>query len=252
VSERNPMAIDKNATEKQDIFTAMQCFKASDSALDDADTRATLRRILGMKPLKPMAVDPRYPAIPESPIRSTEVLISYISRGYSVQCYAPSTSAPAGRLWQPSQINEVKSSSFNTANVPGNASIGLTYDHALVLEFDISTINDAFEKFVAKTDPLTGVPVICGSKAKWSLLLMPPGFRLLSEKLASNPLVKACTLNKYKRVTAPPSFDRDANGLKLLTWLDAARTVPILPSANLLQHLTSSAVQENTMPEPAQ
>ncbi len=247
---RNPHVIDHHVSEKEEIFTAMQCFKASDPALDDADTRAALQKILGIKP-KAAIIDARYPAIPESPIRSTDVLISYLSRGYTVQCFAPSTTAPTGRLWQPLQINEVKSSTFNTGNIPSSASIGLAYERSLVLEFDTSTISDSFETFVAKIDPLTGVPVICGSKAKWALVITPPGFRILSEKLASNPLVKSYTLSKYKRIICPPSFDRDANGLKLLTWLDEAHTVPILPSANLLQHLTTSAVLEKTMPEPA-
>jgi len=251
MSERNPMAIDDHVQEKQDIFTALQCMKASDPALEDAETRATLRKILGLKDKPEVKHNPRYSTkIPDTPIRAREAILAYVERGYSVQPYSAGSSSPSGKAFDSRHLSELKSSSFT--NVPMNAGLGLLYNDSLVIEFDESTV-PVFEKFKSDVDELATVPIVVAKHKRSALLKVPHGYRLHGGgKLPGYTFVRAFSLSNFQRQAAPPSYDRDANGLTILTWANANETVPVYPSAKLAKYLSTVAmVLERTQPENA-
>lgn len=242
------MAVDENVSEKQKLWERLQCLKASDPALDDEDNRKQLRRIFGIKEPVVVKHDPRFPKIPDTPIRSRDAIVAYLARDFSVQAYAASTTAPAGKLWQPFQVQQLQASTFNTANIPPNATLGLLWSNPLVLEFDESTVAGIFSKFCADIDPLTNVPVIVAKHKRYALLKVA-GYRILHEgTIPGSQVIRAYGLTNFRRLIAPPSYD-PAGGLSLLTWSDPNHTVPAFPSASLLRWLTSSAmVLEHTEP----
>jgi len=252
MSDRNPLAIDDHVQEKQDIFTALQCMKASDPALDSAENRAMLRKLLGIKEKPVVITDPRYSKIPDTPIRAREAIVAYLERGYSsVQPYSAGSSSPSGKAFDSRHLSELKSSSFT--NVPMNAGLGLLYNDSLVIEFDESTV-PVFEKFKSDVDELASVPIVIAKHKRSALLRVPHGFRLLhgGGKLPGFTYVRAFSLSNFQRQAAPPGYDRDTAGLTILTWANANETVPVYPSAKLTKYLSTVAmVLERTQPENA-
>lgn len=240
----NQNAVDPHATERQEIATALQNMRASDNALDDAETRALLRKVLGLEAKTVVIADRRHSPIPESPIRSVDVLRAYLERGFSVQPHLARTTSPVGKLRTPRDLDEMRKGPYISANVPLNATVTLQWSNSIALVFETGFDAELLSRFEADIDPLVDVPVIAGAARSVALLTIPSGF-YRTGNVALDAKIHAHTSQIY-RVIAPPSFDPDAS-LKPLRFRDPNVTVPATPSKALTAWLRAMGVIHENM-----
>jgi len=241
----NAQKSDADAQEKYDLANALQSLRASDSIFDDANIRVILRAMLGLEEKIVVVPDRKYSAIPASPIRSTEVILAYLQRGYDVLPHAAHTTAPIGRPILARDQHEFAKNPFGTSKVPLNATVSLRWPNSLVLVFDTSFVKDGLAKFESEIADLSGVPVIIGKCRATVLLTVPPSHYISrTGALGDTSYLRAERCETYPTL-APPSFDPDGN-LAPLSFRDGNSTVPVSPSARLTTWLRSVGVINET------